>query len=82
MNRQRIQLETDIDIRSDGEAVLWAKLSATRMGEQDKQSIKEGEHQDYLAWYPIFFGKNEETCKKWLDTNRGNLIKKVIPYEV
>lgn len=82
MNRRNIQLETDISIRGQDDAVLWAKLSATRMGEQDKETVKSGYHVDYLSWYPIFFGKNEKECEKWLDTNHDWVVKQAIPYEV
>jgi len=50
------EIKTDITQRSyDKHHVLWAKLSAVRLGLEDKDQVKLGNKRDYLTWIPICF---------------------------
>ena len=67
------QAKTDITQRSyDKHHVLWAKLSAVRLGLEDKDQVKLGNKRDYLTWIPIYIttSRVEAIADKdsgWLD---------------
>ena len=67
------ELKTDITKRThDDKWVLWAKLSAVRIGLEDKEQVKVGNKRDYLTWMPIYITKaRKETPSikdvEWLD---------------
>ena len=67
------QVKTDITQRSyDKHHVLWAKLSAVRLGLEDKDQVKLGNKRDYLTWIPIYIttSRVEAIADKdsgWLD---------------
>lgn len=58
------QVKTDIVRRSyDNQHVLWAKLSAVRIGLVDKEQVKLGNQRDYLTWIPICVAKSRKLLK-------------------
>ena len=61
------QIKTDITQRSyDKQNVLWAKLSAVRLGLVDKDQVKLGKQRDYLTWIPIRVAKSRKLLMDWL----------------
>ena len=61
------QAKTDITQRSyDKHHVLWAKLSAVRLGLVDKDQVKLGNQRDYLTWIPIRVAKSRKLLTDWL----------------
>ena len=55
------EIKTDITQRSyDKQNVLWAKLSAVRLGLVDKDQVKLGNQRDYLTWMPILVAKSRK----------------------
>ena len=55
------EIKTDITQRSyDKQNVLWAKLSAVRLGLVDKDQVKLGNQRDYLTWIPICVAKSRK----------------------
>ena len=59
-----------------------APVSSVRIGETSRELVKKKQAVDYLRLVPIFVGKNEQECKRWLDRHRPVLVKLGIPYEV
>ena len=58
------EIKTDITQRSyDNQNVLWAKLSAVRLGLVDKDQVKLGNQRDYLTWIPICVAKSRKLLK-------------------
>ena len=58
------EIKTDITQRSyDRQNVLWAKLSAVRLGLVDKDQVKLGNQRDYLTWIPICVAKSRKLLK-------------------
>ena len=58
------EIKTDITQRSyDKHHVLWAKLSAVRLGLVDKDQVKLGNQRDYLTWIPICVAKSRKLLK-------------------
>ena len=58
------EIKTDITQRSyDKQNVLWAKLSAVRLGLVDKDQVKLGNQRDYLTWMPICVAKSRKLLK-------------------
>ena len=58
------QVKTDITVRShDKQHVMWAKLSAVRVGIVDKEQVKLGNQRDYLTWIPICVAKSRKLLK-------------------
>lgn len=65
------QAKTDITQRSyDKQNVLWAKLSAVRLGLVDKDQVKLGNQRDYLTWIPIAIAKLPNLLKHEYDLDR------------
>ena len=61
------EIKTDITQRSyDKQNVLWAKLSAVRLGLVDKDQVKLGNQRDYLTWIPICVAKSRKLLMDWL----------------
>ena len=61
------EIKTDITQRSyDKQNVLWAKLSAVRLGLVDKDQVKLGNQRDYLTWIPIRVAKSRKLLMDWL----------------
>ena len=58
------EIKTDITQRSyDNQNVLWAKLSAVRLGLVNKEQVKLGNQRDYLTWMPICVAKSRKLLK-------------------
>ena len=65
------QAKTDITQRSyDRYHVLWAKLSAVRLGLEDKDQVKLGNKRDYLTWIPICVAKSRKLLKHNFDLDK------------
>ena len=65
------QVKTDITKRSyDNEWVLWAKLSAVRLGLEDKEQVKLGNKRDYLTWIAIHTSKVKDKVLYLEDLDR------------
>jgi|TARA_R110000787_G_scaffold269822_1_gene376713 hypothetical protein len=65
------QVKTDITKRSyDNEWVLWAKLSAVRLGLEDKEQVKLGNKRDYLTWIAIRTSKVKDKVLYLEDLDR------------
>ena len=65
------QVKTDITQRSyDNEWVLWAKLSAVRLGLEDKEQVKLGNKRDYLTWIAIRTSKVKDKVLYLEDLDR------------
>ena len=65
------QVKTDITQRSyDKHHVLWAKLSAVRLGLVDKDQVKLGDKRDYLTWIPICVAKSRKLLKLDFDLDK------------
>jgi hypothetical protein len=65
------QVKTDVKKRShDNQHVLWAKLSAVRVGIVDKEQVKLGNQRDYLTWIPIAIAKLPNLLKHGYDLDR------------
>lgn len=54
--------QTAIEQRSDGNWVVLAKLSAVRIGIQDKEFVKRGHNIDYRVWVTCFVNKTKKAC--------------------
>ena len=55
------EIKVDITQRSyDKHHILWAKLSAVRLGLVDKEQVKLGNQRDYLTWIPILVAKSRK----------------------
>ena len=55
------EIKVDITQRTyDKHHVLWAKLSAVRLGLVDKDQVKLGNQRDYLTWIPILVAKSRK----------------------
>ena len=55
------EIKVDITQRSyDKHHVIWAKLSAVRLGLVDKEQVKLGNQRDYLTWIPILVAKSRK----------------------
>ena len=58
------QVTTEVKKRNyDNQHVLWAKLSAVRIGLVDKEQVKLGNQRDYLTWIPICVAKSRKLLK-------------------
>ena len=65
------EIKTDITQRSyDKQNVLWAKLSAVRLGLVDKDQVKLGNQRDYLTWIPICVAKSRKLLKHNFELDR------------
>tara|TARA_R100001082_G_scaffold98289_3_gene66511 strand:+ start:122 stop:394 length:273 start_codon:yes stop_codon:yes gene_type:complete len=76
--------ETQIEIeqRQDGNWIVYAKLSAVRIGLQNKEFVKNGNNKDYLKWITCFVGKTEKACIDWQEDNKLKLDKLGQKYSV
>jgi hypothetical protein len=79
----RSEFEYDICQREyDGSWQVVAKLSSVRLGETERDNVRQKLRTDYMKWSVIFVSESEESCKKWVDSQWDNLVKLGIPYEV
>jgi len=80
--RQEKETKTDITQRSDGMWIVDAKLSAVRIGLQDKEFVKRGHNLDYRLWITCFVAKTRKACVDWLRDNMVMLDKRSQKYSV
>ena len=79
---QKDKLKTQISQRSDGMWTVDAKLSAVRIGLQDKEFVKRGHNLDYRLWITCFVAKSKKACVDWLRDNMVMLDKRSQKYSV
>ena len=79
---QKDKLKTQISQRSDGMWIVDAKLSAVRIGLQDKEFVKRGHNLDYRLWITCFVAKSKKACVDWLRDNMVMLDKRSQKYSV
>jgi hypothetical protein len=82
MARPKKETKTDITQRSDGMWIVDAKLSAVRIGLQDKEFVKRGHNLDYRLWITCFVAKSKKACVDWLRDNMVMLDKRSQKYSV
>ena len=80
--KEKKETKTDITQRSDGMWVVDAKLSAVRIGLQDKEFVKRGHNRDYRLWITCFVAKSKKACVDWLRDNMVMLDKRSQKYSV
>ena len=80
--KQEKETKTDITQRSDGMWIVDAKLSAVRIGLQDKEFVKRGHNLDYRLWITCFVAKSKKACVDWLRDNMVMLDKRSQKYSV
>jgi len=80
--KQEKETKTDITQRSDGMWIVDAKLSAVRIGLQDKEFVKRGHNLDYRLWITCFVAKTRKACVDWLRDNMVMLDKRSQKYSV
>jgi len=76
------KLEIEILERSDYKWMLCVPASSVRIGETDRELVKQKDCVDYLRHIVLFVGKSRWECKKWLDANRKAVLRLGTPYEV
>ena len=77
------EIKVDITQRSyDKHHVIWAKLSAVRLGLVDKDQVKLGNQRDYLTWIPIRVAKFRKPLIEWLLDRNSDLNKLAQVYTV
>ena len=76
------KLEIEILERSDHKWMLCVPASSVRIGETDRELVKQKECVDYLRHIVLFVGKSRWECKKWLDSNRKAVLRLGTLYEV
>ena len=79
---QKDKLKTQISQRSDGMWIVDAKLSAVRIGLQDKEFVKRGHNIDYLKWITCYVNKTRQACIDWQKDNMARLDKLGQKYSV
>ena len=80
--KEKKETKTDITQRSDGMWIVDAKLSAVRIGLQDKEFVKRGHNLDYRLWITCFVAKTRKACVDWLRDNMVMLDKRSQKYSV
>jgi len=80
--KEKKDTQTDITQRSDGMWIVDAKLSAVRIGLQDKEFVKRGHNLDYRLWITCFVAKSKKACVDWLRDNMVMLDKRSQKYSV
>ena len=80
--KEKKDTKTDITQRSDGMWIVDAKLSAVRIGLQDKEFVKRGHNLDYRLWITCFVAKTKKACVDWLRDNMVMLDKRSQKYSV
>ncbi len=79
---QKDKLKTQISQRSDGMWIVDAKLSAVRIGLQDKEFVKRGHNIDYRKWITCYVSKTKQACIDWQKDNMARLDKLSQKYSV
>jgi len=75
-------LKIEILERGDHKWMLCVPASSVRIGETDRELVKQKECVDYLRHIALFIGKSRWECKMWLDANRKAVLRLGTPYEV
>ena len=76
------QTEDTDSQRSDGMWIVDAKLSAVRIGLQDKEFVKRGHNIDYRKWITCYVNKTKQACIDWQKDNMARLDKLSQKYSV
>lgn len=82
MSMKTEKLEIEILERSDHRWMLCVPASSVRIGETDRELVKQKDCVDYLRHIVLFVGKSRWECKKWLDKNHQAVVRLGIPYEI
>ena len=80
--KEKKETKTDITQRSDGMLIVDAKLSAVRIGLQDKEFVKRGHNLDYRLWITSFVAKSKKACVDWQRDNMDYLDRLSQKYSV
>ena len=80
--KEKKETKTDIIQRSDGMWIVDAKLSAVRIGLQDKEFVKRGHNLDYRLWITCFVAKSKKACVDWQRNNMDYLDRLSQKYSV
>lgn len=62
------------------EVVIPASL--VRLGETDRDFVRQKRAVDQARWVTVFVSKNHKDAKKWVDTNQSDMLKLSTLYEV
>ena len=81
MKRRELKAEV-IEREFDGAWQVITPASLVRLNETSRELVRKGEAVDLTRWITVFVGKNKKECDKWLDTNRGSVLRLSTPYEV
>ena len=77
---QKDKLKTQISQRSDGMWIVDAKLSAVRIGLQDKEFVKRGHNIDYRRCITCYVNNTRQACFDWQKDNMARLDKLIQKY--
>ena len=76
------QAQTEIEQRQDGNWIVYAKLSAVRIGLENKELVKNGNRIDYRKWITCFVSKTQTACIEWQKNNKTRLDRLSQKYSV
>ena len=76
------QAQTEIEQRQDGNWIVYAKLSAVRIGLENKELVKNGNRIDYRKWITCFVAKTQTACIEWQKDNKTRLDRLSQKYSV
>lgn len=81
MKRRELKAEV-IERKFDGAWQVVTPASLVRLNETSRELVRKGEAVDLTRWITVFVGKSKKECDKWLDTNKGSVLRLSTPYEV
>ena len=76
------ETQTEIEQRQDGNWIVYAKLSALRIGLESKEFVKNGNRIYYRNWITCFVAKTQKACIEWQNNNKTKLDKLSQKYSV
>jgi len=76
------QAQTEIEQRQDGNWIVYAKLSAVRIGLENKEFVKSGNRIDYRKWITCFVAETQKACIEWQKNNKTRLDRLSQKYSV
>lgn len=80
---KRRELKAEISERKfDGKWQVLTPASMVRLGETDRELVKQGEAIDLTRWVTVYVTNSQRQAKKWLDSNTGYVLRLSTPYEV
>jgi hypothetical protein len=80
---KRRELKAEIVQREfDGAWQIITPASMVRLGETDRELVKQGEAVDLTRWVAVHVTNSQRQAKKWLDSNTGYVLRLSTPYEV